>query len=218
MENAAKKTDFTSPVMEYGQVLRTDSGRLVVRASCGDYPAETAVSCLIAPHTGDTVLISLDRHGRCYILAVLKRGSEGVVSNELLFTGSVHLHVKNGGFDLSSEAGVSLAAGEELAMVAPKMTLHAGSAHATVESFSYLGHMFSARLKKIKIVAGRAENIFHRLTERLTNTFRYVTEHEEVQTGSTRYLVEETLTMHSKNAMHMAEEMVTINAEQIHLC
>jgi hypothetical protein len=67
-------------------------------------------------------------------------------------------------------------------------------------------------------VAGRAENIFHRLTERLTNTFRYVTEHEEVQTGSTRYLVEETLTMHSKNAMHMAEEMVSINAEQIHLC
>ena len=218
MENAAKKTEFTSPVMEYGQVLKADSGRFVVRTSCGDYSAETAVSCLIAPHRGDMVLTSLDRDGHCYILAVLKRGSEDVVPNELLFTGPVHVHVKDGGFDLSSEAGVSLAATEELAMVAPKVSLHAGTARATVEVFNYLGHSFSARLKKIKIVAGRAENIFHRLTERLTNTFRYVTEHEEVQTGSTRYLVEDTLTMHSKNAMHMAEEMVSINAEQIHLC
>ena len=36
--------------------------------------------------------------------------------------------------------------------------------------------------------------------------------------GMVRYLVEENLTMHSKNAMHVAEELVSINAEQIHLC
>jgi len=42
-------------------------------------------------------------------------------------------------------------------------------------------------------------------------------DHEEVQTGSTRYLVDTNLTMHSKNAMHVAEEIVTINAGQVHL-
>ena len=40
---------------------------------------------------------------------------------------------------------------------------------------------------------------------------------EEVQSGSTRYLVEDTLTMQAKNADHTAEEIVRINAEQVHL-
>jgi len=66
-------------------------------------------------------------------------------------------------------------------------------------------------------VADTVDTVYRRLTERLINAVRFVKEDEEVQTGSTRYLVEDTLTMHSKNAVHMAEEIVTINAEQVHL-
>ena len=56
-----------------------------------------------------------------------------------------------------------------------------------------------------------------RLTQRLQDSFRFVKDHDETQAGSTRYLVEDTLTMNAKNAVHMAEEIVTINAEQVHL-
>ena len=66
-------------------------------------------------------------------------------------------------------------------------------------------------------VAETVENIFCRLTQRLENAFCYVKEHEEVQAGSSRRLVEDTMTVHSKNAIHMAEEVIKLNAGQVHL-
>jgi len=218
MLSLAKKPELTQPTLEYGRVTGREGAFFIVAGAFGEYRTETAVSCLLAPHVGDEVLTVLNGERDCYILSVLKRQAEKVTSNELLFSGPVQMHIQDGGFNLSSEKAVSFAAGTELAMAAPKMTLHAGQAQATVERFSFLTSFFNGTMKEAKVVAGKVEHVFQRLTERLTNSCRFVSEHEEIQTGSTRYLVEENLTMHSKNAMHVAEELVSINAEQIHLC
>jgi hypothetical protein len=61
------------------------------------------------------------------------------------------------------------------------------------------------------------DHIFDRLTQRLKNHTRYVEDQEEVQTGSSRYLVEDLLTVQTKNTLHQAEEIITLNGEQIHL-
>ncbi|MFA5182923.1 MAG: DUF3540 domain-containing protein [Syntrophales bacterium] len=218
MLSLAKKLEATQPSLEYCRVTSREGACFIVAGAFGKYRAETAVSCLLAPHVGDEVLTVFNGEKDCYILSVLKRQAEKVTSNELLFSGPVQMHVQDGGFNLSSAGTISFAAATELAMAAPKMTLHAGQAQATVERFSFLSSFFNGTVKEAKVVAGKVEHVFQRLTERLTNSCRFVTEHEEIQTGSTRYLVEENLTMHSKNAMHVAEELVSINAEQIHLC
>lgn len=218
MLSLAKKPEVIQPSLEYCRVTGKEGAGFIVTGAFGEYQAETSVSCLIAPHVGDEVLTVLNGEKACYILSVLKRREEKVTSNELLFSGPVQMHIQDGGFNLSSSGTVSFAAATELAMAAPKMTVHAGQAQATVERLSFLTSIFNGTMKEAKIVAGRVEHVFQRLTERLTNSCRFVTEHEEIQTGSTRYLVEENLTMHSKNAMHVAEELVSINAEQIHLC
>ncbi|RLG68848.1 MAG: hypothetical protein DRO11_08520, partial [Methanobacteriota archaeon] len=79
------------------------------------------------------------------------------------------------------------------------------------------GKIFNLQVKHIKTVSATVENVCKRLTQRLKDSFRFVKDLEEVQTGSTRYLVEDTLNMHSKNTVLMSEEIVTINGEQIHL-
>jgi len=217
MLGLAEKPDFNQPSLEYGRVTGREGDRFIVAGAFGEYRASTAVSCLVTPRVGDEVLTA--RHGvrDGYILSVLTRGGEAPAGTELTFDGPLCLRVENGPMSLLADEGIAIASPQEIAMTSEKMRIQAKRADVTVECLSVLGGFLHSRIKEMKIVSGRVEEIVQRLTQRLTDAFRFVKDHEEVQTGSTRYLVEENLTMHAKNTMHVAEEMVTINAEQINL-
>ncbi len=215
MENLASKVEPFQPGLEYGQVVATEAGRFTVRGAWGLVRAEAAASCLVQPQPGDRVLMVTDREAEAYILSVLKRGRAG--RTRLVFDGQVDLKVNGGGFSLAADAGLSLASGDKLDLAADKIAVHADRGQAVIGKISFVAKTLRGRVKRIKMVASSVENTFRRLTQRLQDAFRFVEDQEEIQTGSTRYLVEDTLTMNSKNAVHMAEEIVTINAEQVHL-
>ncbi len=208
MQELKRAKDCIEPYLEYGSVVE-EGPVLLVETPTGSYPARRAVSCLVEPRPGDFVLLSFNGEAGCFVLSVLTREESSGSGSDFFFEGNTNLHVRKGSLNISAEEGVSLAS-ERLFMAAKK-------GEATFKSFSFVGEVVSAQVESIKTVAGKVENIFQRLTERLIDVFRFVKDHEEVQTGSTRYLVETNLTMHSKNAMHVAEEIVTINAEQVHL-
>jgi len=208
MPKVLKIKESPQPYLEYGSV--TEEGRrLIVETSRGSYTAQKAVSCLVAPQEGDSVLVSFDDNGNCFILSILMRSPLTESRNELFFEGDMNLHVRKGSLSISADEGVTLAS--------ERLSLAAKTGEATFEKFSFLGSAISAQVETIRAVAGKVETIFQRLTERLIDAFRFVKDHEEIQTGSTRYLAETNFTVHSKNAMHVAEEIVTINAEQIQL-
>lgn len=217
MENSAEKLETGRAFLEHGEVLSVGKQLFVVLASFGSVQAEKAVSCLITPTAGDRVLISMDESGDCYILSVLRRAAGAARRSELLFDGDVALHVSDGGLSVTSDQGVSLTAAHSLEFDSNKISVRAVKGDVLIEKLSLIVGVLKSQAKKISMVANRVENTFHRLTQRLHDSFRFVKDLEEVQSGSTRYLVEETLTMHSKNAVHMAEELVTIQAEQIHM-
>ncbi|MDQ5986633.1 MAG: hypothetical protein CSYNP_02363 [Syntrophus sp. SKADARSKE-3] len=217
MLQIAEKKANIQPILEYGTVLGMCDDGFRVRSAYGDYTARVAVSCLVRPGTSDVVLLALDNEDDSFILSVLRRGDEAPAGTDLVFDGPLHFRVENGPMSLLADEGVAIASPREIAITSEKMQIRAKLADITVERLSVLGSFLHSRIKEMKIVSGRVEEIFQRLTQRLTDTFRFVKEHEEVQTGTSRYLVEKTLTMHSKNAMHVAEEMVTINAEQINM-
>jgi hypothetical protein len=210
MQKAATKIRAqVEPYMEYGAI--TAEGKTpVVETATGAYDAVIAASCLVRPGLGDRVLVSLDSDGACYVLAVLTRGRLKGSENDLFFEGDVRLHTEGGSLTLSST--------EEVSLTSDRVSVTARTGEAAFHDLSLTGVNLSTRFGAIRAIAGEVEHIFHRLTERLVDAFRFVKDHEEVQTGSTRYVVEENLTMHSKNAMHVAEELVSINAEQINLC
>ena len=225
MQNLAQQNQPSQPVLEYGRVLVEEEGSFSVRTAFGSLRAEKALSCLVNPRPGDTVLLSVDEAGGCFILSVLKREVGRKVPTDLVFTGPVRLDVKEGGLSITADQDLALASmndlalasGNELALASEKVSLHANQGRAVVEELSFAGRFLRSQINHVKVVAETVENIFRRLTERLEEAFRYVKDHEEVQSGSARYLVEDTLTMHSKNAVHMSEEIIKLNAGQVHL-
>jgi len=208
MEHLAKKEESLQPYLEYGIVQAEEEGGFSVQTAFGLVRGERAFGCVVQPQVADTVLLSIDEDGNCFILSVLRR-EDKKRRTELSFNGDVGLTVKDGDLTVSSEKKMAFASG--------KIAVHADKGEAVIGKFSFVGNVFKSQVKRIMVVANTVEHIFRRFTQRLQDSFRFVKDHEEVQTGNTRYLVEDTLTMHAKNANHMAEELVTINAEQIHL-
>ena len=217
MQHLAKQQEQLQPFLTYGDVTAGEAGRYTVQTDFGPVPAAAAAGCLMQPMTGDRVLISTDGEAETYILTVLQRARDGAAPARLVFDGQVDLVVNGGGLRLAADADLSLASGAKMALAADRLAVHAGSGEAAIERLSFVSRTFQGQVKRIKLVANTVENTFRRLTQRLQDAFRFVEDQEEIQTGSTRYLVEDTLTMNARNAVHMAEEIVTINAEQVHL-
>jgi hypothetical protein len=217
MQEVLRKSEHSQPILEYGHVNFVGEGTFIVLTAYGTASAERAVSCLVLPRVGDTVLLSMDMNGNNFILSVLMHAREDERGTDLVFDGQVNVHVNDGDLSFTSDRNILLASGEELACVGRNISIHAGKGEASIGTLSFVGKFFESQVERVKNVADSVDTVYRCLTERLINAFRYVKEEEEVQTGSTRYLVEDTLTMHSKNAVHMSEEIVTINAEQVHL-
>jgi hypothetical protein len=195
-----------APVLEYGLVEHVEEHALRVSTEHGIYAARRAKSCILAPTPGDAVLLCTDALGNCFILAVLTGAEE---SSTLAFQGDLRVQVRGG--------DLSLATDQELSCNAGRLHLSAPEAEARLGSVSLLAGLVRAQCRTLALVAETLEQSARSLTQRLGSLFRSVEEHAEVQAGSARYIVEDTLAVHTKNSVHIAEEDVKIDAEQIHL-
>lgn len=204
-------------IIEQGQVLAVDEEEMLVQTPSATIRAGTAFSCLIQPRAGDQVLVSVDQSGPGYVLAILERPEVAAGQTELVLKGTTNLHVHNGTLHLSADEDVNLAARHSLGLTAPELDVQTRQSRLVTERLQVKARSVSGRFKRLKLVALEVENIFHQLTQRMFEYLRLVRDHEEAQVGSARYLVEDTWTTQSRNQVHMAEEIVKINAGQVHL-
>jgi hypothetical protein len=205
--NAAKRLDAAPPVLEYARILAIRDGQCVLATPRGELLARRAAGCLLAPLAGDLVLASVDGAGTAFVLSVLDRRSES--PGRLDYPGDLILQATG---DLRLDAGgdASLSATETL-------TLAGKQGEAAFGTVSILAKAARVQLRTLSMMAQAVEQCVSRLTQRLTNSVRLVAEHEEVQAQSARYCVEDSLTMHAKNAQHIAEEVIKIDGGQVHL-
>lgn len=216
MSAFANRKATPQPWMEYGVVQKADTRQITVATDWGAILAEKAAGCLVSPMSGDTVLLCLDGAGGAFVLSVLRQANSAVAT-QIALDGDVNVHVRGGRFSVTADKDVALAAGQALSVSSDRIAVHAQRGMAVIEKFSFLGKSLKGQVKRVRLVAVSMEQVFQRLTQRLGDLFCFVKDQQEVQAGSARYLTEETLTMQSKNAVHMAEEIVTINAEQIQM-
>ncbi|MBU2549042.1 MAG: DUF3540 domain-containing protein [Proteobacteria bacterium] len=217
MNNLAHDRLRDQPFLEYGRVTTLEGEAFAVETDFGRLQAKRSAGCLIKPMAGDAVLLSLDRAGRCYILSVLERAASNADRLDLDFKGQVNLNVSQGGLTLKTDGNLSLIGGEDIALASEEISVSARRGEAFIGDMSFVGRFLKTQVERIDSAAVTVEHAFKRLTQRLGNAFRFIKEHEEVQTGSTRYLVEDLLAMHTKNTDLTSEEIVKIMAEQIHL-
>jgi len=216
MENAAQLAQAPTPNLEYGRVVAGKKDQVMVHTTFGTVEAQRAVSCLVKPIAGDRVLLSTDLAGSCFILSVLERTVQGE-ETELALEGDTALSVVNGNLRLSSEGSLLASGAESIEMAADKVSLNAHEGEANIGKLTFMGSTLYSQVKRFVAVAKTVEHTFKRFTQRFENCERFVEDHEEVQTGSTRYLVEDTMTTHAKNTMNVSEELHTMQAEQIHM-
>jgi len=216
MKQAALQAEIITPNLEYGEVLAAaDMKRIQVSTPFGTVKAHKAVSCLVSPVAGDRVLLSTDMTGSCYILSVLERTMTGEM--ELALEGNAKLSTNNGSLTITAGRNVSLSSVESIDIATGRVSMSADRGEASIRKFSFLGSSLYTQVKRFAAVARTVEHTFKRFTQRFENCERYVEDHEEIQTGSTRYLVGDTMTTHAKNTMNVSEELHTMQAEQIHM-
>ena len=210
MRTSARKMERNmQPAMEYGIIDSRQDGFFEISTEMGMLRASRAVSCIVSPEVGDVVLVSLDDIGTCYILSILERAERSQGNTDLAFDGNVNIMVSGG--------SLSLASGEGLSLASPRFDLDAKEATIRIDKTSFFGRLVENNIAKLKLLAESMDSIIKRTVERVKSSYRYVEEHEEIQSASTRMIVDGTLTMHTKNTMHIAEGHVKIDAEQIHL-
>ncbi len=203
--------------LTYGLVKERRDRELMVLTRTGLHMAEKAVSCLILPEPGDVVLLSLDDDGRGYVLSVLKRNQEAFKKNKITLDGSTDLHVQGGDLSITSDSNINLASENGISCSTDSIDVHAKHGRAVLERITVLGKVLINQMEKITSVAHTVEQVYKRLTQRLVNGYRLVEEHDEVQARTSRRLVEDLMTVQTKNTCHLAQETIKIDAEHINL-
>ena len=202
-----------SPSLEYGFVRTGTSGRFEVETAFGTILAARAVSCLVEPAAGDKVLLSVDLAGAAYVLSVLESASPVTLAVD----GDTRLAVRGGSLTLAADKDLALSCPGELTAASGEISVHASRGSAVIDRMSFMGQTLKTQFKRVRCVAKSVDQMFKRFTLRAQESSRFVKEHDEVQAGSQRVLVEDLCALHAKNHSIMAEDQVVINAEQIHM-
>ncbi|MEW6265908.1 MAG: DUF3540 domain-containing protein [Thermodesulfobacteriota bacterium] len=216
MENLAYKMTDSHPVLEYGQVLSEVERLFMVENGFGRIKAVQAASCLLKPEKGDRVLLALAPTGESHILAVLERASGPDSERRIIFDGPVHIEGRDD-LRLTAAQDLTLSSANKLTAASESLEVNTAFGLARFKKFTYIGRMLHGQVERVKMIGQSLDLVFRRVVQRLTASYRYVAEHEEVQAASTRWLVDGTMIMHSRNSIIKSEKHVKVEAEQIHL-
>jgi hypothetical protein len=213
--NLAQKMDQPQPELEYAQVELLEADGIVVSTPTARFFARQAVSCLVRPLPGDTVLLSRDMTGQAYVLSVLER-PDGEQATTLQVQGDLNLEAA-GQVSLTSAQDIRLTSGQEVGVAASRISMNAAEAEGFFEKTTLTSRFFDGRFERIRQVAQAVDSFFGRVVERMKTNHRKVEEAEDVQVGQARYLVDGTWTVHTRQTMHTSQGHVKIDAETVQL-
>ena len=177
-----------------------------------------AESCLLAPTTGDTVLVcsgvSVGVTSVSYILAVLSRADpqQGV----LTLPGGVALTADHGRLTLAAQQ-ISLEGGQAVSVAAPAVTMAAVEANMSFHKLATTVKDLRATLGSLQTVAQSINSTVGRLMQKATNSFRWTENLDETRAGRMRLDVAERFHLKSRHASVIAEGQVKIDGEKIDL-
>ncbi len=184
----------------------SESGVLVASPN-GIERASTAVSCLVKPCVGDTVLLSRVAPSRLYILAILERSAATGEDVSLEFSGSV---------SISSAENVTIAskhtkvAGQELDLVGRDLSFTSN----TLKSFSDSTMLSS---KTMRFASQTLNVIGQHMSRHLKSFVSMVSDHEVRKAGNVTEQVTEFKLDQSKHSIIDVRKDLKIDAERIHM-
>lgn len=201
-------------VMELGQVESRSGQKVRVRATSGEREAEIAPSCLVSPAPGDRVLV-VSSGDEAYVLAVLRRLHAG--GTQMVFHEDVSLSVLNGRLRILAQEGIDLVSPQDLHVRAGAVAADAGEVRVAFSLLDLVGQSIAARTKKVRLVAEAFDTIAGRIYQRATTFFRRTDELDRVEAKNMDRRAEELYHLHGQNAVTTADQLIKIDAGQVHV-
>ena len=199
---------------ESGTVLDAAPGRYRVRTPSGDFNCRRAVSCLVEPVAGDTVLMFADAEGPCHVLAVLERAGDAPI--ELTVEGDASLVSREGTLSVKAPRGVRLESATEVSTVTKRWRLVADRAEVATRAILAAGQTLEAEVGAVKLVARTVDRFMNRVVEHCHSVVRVVEESETVRARRMDVKAEELLAIRGENTVVSAEGIVKVDGGQIH--
>jgi hypothetical protein len=213
MDNLARALERDEAYLETGRVTGSEGGLYRVETGCGMLEARRAVSCLVEPLPGDTVLVSQTASGGCHLLGILERQADAATN--LAFEGDVELSSREGRLRVTAQEGIDLVSPGEAILVSGQLQVHAGEADVSVPRLSFLGTALQAQVETVKLFGKACDSVFERVSQSVRRSFRRVEELETLSAGQLNYVVKKLMSLRGKHSVITAEENVRIDGDKI---
>ena len=203
------------PGLELAEVVEVDGRRCRVRSAAGSQDALTAASCLVMPRPGDRVaLLRTSGSQTVYIWAVLERAEPGPIG--VSAPEGLCVSAPAGAFVVSAER-IELISRQRLGMSAEHVDVEAKKLQLTFTELLALGKSALSQVDNLRFAGKYLNSIWERTLQRVQRSYRVVEEIEHVSARQLDMRASENLSLHGKNNLITADELVKLDGKQLHL-
>ncbi|HET6332315.1 MAG TPA: DUF3540 domain-containing protein [Polyangiales bacterium] len=199
-----------------GTVVSVTDDRCVIElADRTSFEARTAVSCWVQPIPGDLVLVSGTEHAAGhYVLSVLERSEATPI--RVRAPAGLEISAPGGSLSLGTQ-GIALSTNREAIISAATLRLGATHMELVFNELAACGRQIVARAETMQAIGRHASVLLERLHSRLQRSYKVVTEIEHNSAKQLNYQVSDTLSMHCKNGVVTAEELIKLDGKLVQL-
>jgi hypothetical protein len=217
MHSVARRLEARSVSEEIGEVVRVDPASVSVRTALGVVHAGRAVSCLVEPLCGDRVLLASEEHGASFVLAVLERAEGARAPTRISVQGDLELSTPRGKLAVTTQDGLELASAAPVRITAPTIDVSAIEGRLAFQVLDLFASTLRAELDKVKAFASKVDAVLDRLRLRARSSLRTVEELDQVRARHIDYAARGNAHLRGENTLVTAEDLVKVNADQVHL-
>jgi hypothetical protein len=210
MQNAVKSQ---ATFEETGVILGRSELGFAVGTASGQYEAERAVSCLVEPEVGDQVLLAVPPKGALFVIAVLRRTHEGAL--EIATDRDLSFRTP-GALTMSAAERVEVTSAV-VKTTATRIETTSVEASWSFEKLELVAGLVHANAKHLKAVLLACDTVLERVSQHVKRSYKVVEELELTRAKDVDLRVEKCLSMRSQNTLMDAEQIVKVQAEQVHL-
>jgi hypothetical protein len=203
------------PVHLIGTVVRVQEDGYSVDCDGRQWQCARAASCLLVPADGDTVLISGPDSLRVFLIAVIAQADPAHTRIEA--SGDVVIASAGGDLTLSSNGRTAINGRAQVQVQTAAFGLQAQDADCRVERMRYAGAEVKGSIGALRLIGKIFESAVDRLTQVSRNAFRITEESEHVRAGVFDCQATQSARMHSPYTVVTGEELVKVDARQIHV-
>jgi hypothetical protein len=169
----------------------------------GGAMARLAVSCLVQPAPGDLVLLAATEQG-VWVQAVL----DWAEPRALRLSAPAGLDIGASRIGLAAEA---------ISLDTQSLTASAEEAHVSIGSLLHIGRQVVSHARRVCLIGQRIETIVAEAVLRARHSLRLLTETEHVQSRDIAHHASGSFSLQAEHAVLAAEQIVKIDADQIHM-